>query len=42
MNKIGQSMEISFSYGRALQQAALKTWNGQDKSVLKAHLIIVL
>ena len=30
MNKIGGNpWKLSFSYGRALQQAALKTWSGK-------------
>jgi fructose-bisphosphate aldolase class I len=28
---------LTFSYGRALQQAAMKTWNGQEVNVLKAQ-----
>ena len=31
MNRIGpHPWELSFSYGRALQQAALKAWSGDD------------
>jgi fructose-bisphosphate aldolase class I len=31
MNRMGpHTWELSFSYGRALQQAALKAWNGDD------------
>jgi fructose-bisphosphate aldolase class I len=31
MNKIGGNpWKLSFSYGRALQQAALKTWRGKQ------------
>lgn len=35
MNKLGDkgSWELSFSYGRALQQTTLKTWEGKDENV---------
>ena len=34
MNKIGGfKWKLSFSYGRALQQAALKTWAGKDDNL---------
>ena len=34
MNKIGGfNWKLSFSYGRALQQSALKTWLGKDKNL---------
>ena len=34
MNKIGDfKWKLSFSYGRALQQAALKTWAGKDDNL---------
>lgn len=33
INKIGGPWEISFSYGRALQDEALKTWAGKDENV---------
>ena len=29
--------QLTFSYGRALQQAAMQTWNGQDANVSKAQ-----
>ena len=38
MNKIGGfKWKLSFSYGRALQQAALKTWAGKDNSLEAAQ-----
>ena len=38
MNKIGGfTWKLSFSYGRALQQAALKTWLGQDQNLSAAQ-----
>ena len=38
MNKIsGFTWKLSFSYGRALQQAALKTWLGQDQNLSAAQ-----
>jgi len=38
MNKIGGNpWKLSFSYGRALQQAALKTWSGEDNNLEKAQ-----
>ena len=38
MNKIGGfTWKLSFSYGRALQQAALKTWLGQDQNLSTAQ-----
>ena len=34
MNKIGGfNWKLSFSYGRALQQSALKTWLGEDENL---------
>jgi fructose-bisphosphate aldolase class I len=34
MNAMGDyPWELSFSYGRALQDAALKTWNGDSANV---------
>jgi fructose-bisphosphate aldolase, class I len=34
MNKVGpHPWQLSFSYGRALQAAALKAWSGQDENV---------
>ena len=39
MNKIGGfKWKLSFSYGRALQQAALKTWAGNDSKLEAAQL----
>ena len=38
MNKIGGfKWKLSFSYGRALQQAALKTWSGKDHNLEAAQ-----
>jgi fructose-bisphosphate aldolase class I len=38
MNKIGGfKWKLSFSYGRALQQAALKTWAGKDNNLEAAQ-----
>ena len=38
MNKIGGfKWKLSFSYGRALQQAALKTWAGKDDNLEEAQ-----
>ena len=38
MNKIGGfKWKLSFSYGRALQQAALKTWAGEDNNLEAAQ-----
>ena len=38
MNKIGSfKWKLSFSYGRALQQAALKTWAGKDDNLEAAQ-----
>ena len=38
MNKIGGfKWKLSFSYGRALQQAALKTWDGEDDNLEAAQ-----
>ena len=38
MNKIGGfKWKLSFSYGRALQQAALKTWMGKDENIHSAQ-----
>ena len=38
MNKIGDfKWKLSFSYGRALQQAALKTWAGEDDNLEAAQ-----
>ena len=39
MNKIGGfKWKLSFSYGRALQQAALKTWAGNDSKLEAAQM----
>ncbi len=39
MNKIGGApWELSFSFGRALQNSALKTWNGKAENVKEAQL----
>ena len=38
MNKIGGfSWKLSFSYGRALQQAALKSWQGKPENSIAAQ-----
>ena len=38
MNKIGGfKWKLSFSYGRALQQSALKTWLGKDENLVAAQ-----
>ena len=38
MNKIGGfNWKLSFSYGRALQQSALKTWLGKDDNLIAAQ-----
>ena len=38
MNKIGGfKWKLSFSYGRALQQAALKAWSGNDSNLEHAQ-----
>jgi len=38
MNKIGGfDWKLSFSYGRALQQPALKTWLGKDENIEAAQ-----
>ena len=38
MNKIGGfSWKLSFSYGRALQQAALKSWQGKPENTIAAQ-----
>ena len=38
MNKIGGfPWKLSFSYGRALQQAALKAWMGKEENMNNAH-----
>ena len=38
MNRIGSTpWELSFSYGRALQQPSLKAWRGEDPNVEAAQ-----
>jgi fructose-bisphosphate aldolase class I len=38
MNKLGGfKWKLSFSYGRALQQAALKTWMGKNENIHSAQ-----
>jgi fructose-bisphosphate aldolase class I len=40
MNKMGpHPWQLSFSYGRALQDAALKTWKGDNDNVGEAQKI---
>jgi len=34
--------ELSFSYGRALQQPALEIWKGLEKNVLEAQNALIL
>ena len=35
-NKSNKSWNLSFSYGRALQNSCLKTWNGKKENIKKA------
>ena len=38
MNSMGdQPWELSFSYGRALQQPVLQAWQGQEENVAEAQ-----
>ena len=38
MNKIGEfPWKLSFSYGRALQQSALKAWSGKSENIFIAQ-----
>ncbi len=37
INKIGGPWQLSFSYGRALQDEALKTWAGKEENVKAAQ-----
>jgi fructose-bisphosphate aldolase class I len=41
MNAMGMDLpwELSFSYGRALQQDALKTWSGDDDKIIDAQQV---
>ena len=40
MNKMGDHpWALSFSYGRALQQSALKTWNGQKDNLESTYAV---
>jgi fructose-bisphosphate aldolase class I len=40
MNKIGNTpWQLSFSYGRALQQPALKAWHGEDRRTAQRALL---
>ena len=40
MNKLGSHpWALSFSYGRALQQSALKTWNGQKDNLESTYAV---
>ena len=36
-NKSNKSWNLSFSYGRALQNSCLKTWNGKKENIKKAQ-----
>jgi len=37
MNKYDTDWNLTFSYGRALQQSALKTWSGKTENVTDAQ-----
>jgi fructose-bisphosphate aldolase class I len=43
MNSMGQDFpwRVTFSYGRALQHAAMQTWNGDAGNVAKAQTVAV-
>ena len=41
MNKYETDWNLTFSYGRALQQAALKAWSGKSENVEKAQGIFI-
>jgi fructose-bisphosphate aldolase class I len=42
MNALGpQPWELSFSYGRALQQSALKAWGGETANVAAAQATLL-
>jgi fructose-bisphosphate aldolase, class I len=36
-DRVGRPWPLTFSYGRALQQAALRAWHGRDGNVQAAH-----
>jgi len=43
INKIeGKPWQLSFSYGRALQNSCLKTWGGKDENVKKAQEVLLV
>ena len=38
INKLGIApWQLSFSFGRALQESCIKAWNGQDSNILIAQ-----
>ncbi|CAN5326930.1 fructose-bisphosphate aldolase class I [soil metagenome] len=41
INKVGGKWELSFSFGRALQNSALKTWNGKNENVANAQQVFL-
>jgi fructose-bisphosphate aldolase class I len=41
INKVGGPWPLSFSYGRALQQSALSTWNGDPANLEAAQAVFV-
>jgi len=42
MNKYETDWNLTFSYGRALQQAALKAWSGKKENVTDAQEVLIL
>jgi len=41
VNRLGGPWPLSFSYGRALQQTALATWNGEAANVESAQAVFI-
>ena len=41
MNKYETDWNLTFSYGRALQQSALKTWSGKEENVTDAQEVFI-
>jgi len=42
INKIeGKPWQLSFSYGRALQNSCIKTWSGKEENVQKAQEVLI-
>ena len=41
MNKYETDWNLTFSYGRALQQPALKAWSGKLENVEKAQAVFI-